>query len=167
MLTDIQTHEIVLRNKGLIYTIANKHGPIDPNYDTDDLAQEMFVRALEAVQKAYDPERGTETGFLSFVSWKALYRIRKRETRGDTLTIADFEDYAPNISEYFRGLFDELCRALKEISDDLVQTVRMLYMTGGNVATAAAMFGLPKSVLYANMERIRALPAGVDIAGAF
>lgn len=159
-------NEIISRNHKLFYYIANKHGPVGSDYDTDDLAQELIVKALKAVRNGYDITRGTEATFLSVVSWRALHSIRRRVYGLDN----DWEVRSLSSSvgaSYFKALFKELLDGLAKISLRLADTVRMLLVTGGDRAAASRRFGISLKRIRTDIQKIKALPIGRAVAQAF
>jgi len=162
-MTEQQSAEIVLRNQGLFYTIANKHGPIGSSYDENDIAQEMFIDALKAVKRDFDPSAGSEQNFLSLVGWRTTTRLRKRAKKFAS-GVLEHDIEIPVADNYFRELFEDFRDRLAQVSEVFAETVMMLYEAEGNIAKAARMHNKTHWEIKKELQRIRQHPIGVDIA---
>jgi len=167
-MTRKQAQAMAVRNMGLIYTIANKHGCIGSVLDEDDLAQEMFIAAVDAFEHSFDPLRGTESTFLGCVLWRQAHRLRSQNKSinipdGDLLDGSERGDAAT----YFKVLFDDLAQRLAAYSSDLAEVLRILFQTGGNVDHASVLLGMKTSAVYDRINRIRNSPIGAEVAAAF
>ena len=142
--------EIIRRNTGLFHNWAYKYRNI-PNYDEDDLKEEMYIACWKAVG-GYDPARGvTFTTCLKGYVLQRLNRIYNEATRKKRYTGTELESYEELTEIHKDGIrgssFSVECKELSKIEvDEFLESISgtvkevavMLYdgMTKGEVARA-------------------------------
>ena len=168
MLSDEQVRDMVMRNKRLIYHIAIQHGPIGVSCDTDDVAQAMFVEAFKVLHR-YESARLPEASFICMVMWRFLererrkYRLREFDS-GDM----EFEAEPETLHvSYFRAIYEELRKAIGDVSDKLVPVLDMLLETGGNQVRAIERLGMGKRTIERAVSQIRTIGNRLQVAEAF
>lgn len=153
------------RNLGLIFMVANQHGGIGAVMDPDDIAQEMFIAAVDAFERYFDPTRGTVSNFLGCVLWRFAAQLRRKH--GRPLAVEIEPEYTPEPTGYFRTLLDDLLTRLTAYSQELGHILRVMWLTEGDVSAAARVLGMSRSTLYERIELIRRSPVGMEISAAF
>jgi len=168
MLSDEQVRDMVMRNKRLIYHIAIQHGPIGVSCDTDDVAQAMFVEAFKVLHR-YESARLPEASFICMVMWRFLERERRKYwlrefDSGDM----EFEAEPETLHvSYFRVIYEELRKAIGNVSDKLVPILDVLLATGGNQCHAAKRLGISERTILRAVNQIRTIGARLQVAEAF
>lgn len=154
--------DLVTKNAGLFRTIANKHGRIASWMDEEDLMQEMFVRALQAVD-SFDPQRGTFSNYMSRIMWRFLHTLRNRCSDPEVyVEVEGFHDGTP--SSYHASLLDDLVTEMRTYSPQLHRALVALIDCDGEQRRASKVLKRGTAWMHKQVSAIRDCPVGREVA---